>query len=253
MKAKFYGAGIPSALNAELQGRLIVVEGPDCIGRSTQIRLLQDWLERLGYGVVATSLCRSELAEDGLRKAKRGNQIGRKTLSLFYATDLADRLERQILPALEGGFIVLADRYIYTIFARFAVRGVDPEWLRKAYGFALVPDLVMYLDATINLLAHQALLAERLGFWECGVDLSLADNLYDSFILYQKRMLRQFTMMAAEFGFSRTSAAGSIQQVQGRLRRKVRVLLDVKETEATAAVPRGPVIEDEARLLEGES
>jgi len=232
VKTKFFGPGIPSHLDTRLQGRLIVLEGPDCVGRSTQMRLLEDWLERLGYGVVSTSLCRSELAEDGLNRAKRGNRIGRRTLALFYATDLADRLEREILPALEGGFIVLSDRYVYSIFARYAVRGVDPDWLRKAYGFALVPHLTMYLDLGIEKLAQRALNAQMLGFWECGMDLNLSENLYDSFMLYQKQMLRQFSKMVKEFKMTRVSANGSIARVQQRLRKKVRALLDVKETEA---------------------
>ncbi len=232
MKTKFLGPGIPSYLDTKLQGRLIVLEGPDCVGRSTQMRLLQDWLERLGYGVATTSLCRSELAEDGLSRAKRGNRIGRRTLALFYATDLADRLEREILPALESGFIVLADRYVYSIFARYAARGVDPKWLRKAYGFALEPHLSIYLDLGIEKLAQRALNAQMLGFWECGMDLNLTDNLYDSFILYQKQMIKQFSKMAKEFKMARVSANGTAATVQQRLRKKVRALLDVKETEA---------------------
>ena len=231
MKAEFFGPGIPSLRGADIKGRLIVLEGPDCVGRSTQVRLLQDWLERTGYGVVTTSLCRSELAEEGLQRAKRTNQIRRRTLALFYATDLADRLERLIMPALEGGFVVLSDRYVYTIFARYAVRGVDPEWLRKAYGFALVPHLTMYLDVDISTLAERALKAQKLGFWECGLDLNLSDNLYDSFIAYQKRMLKQFLEMSHEFEFTKVNAHGSIQTVQTRLRKKVRAVLDLKDTE----------------------
>ena len=242
MNAEFFGPGIPSLQDSNLHGRLIVLEGPDCVGRSTQIRLLQDWLERVGYGTVTTSLCRSELAEAGLQRAKRGNQIRRRTLALYYATDLADRLERQILPALESGFIVLSDRYVYTIFARYTLRGVDPDWLRKAYGFALVPHLTLYLDLGIDVLVERALKAEKLGFWECGMDLSPADNLYDSFIVYQKRMLRQFAKMAKEYRFSRVNANGSIQTVQKRLRRKVRALLDLKDIEIDEEVSRIPII-----------
>lgn len=243
MIARFYGAGLPSHVDTRLQGRLIVLEGPDCVGRSTQIRLLQDWLERLGYGVVTTSLCRSELAEDGLTKAKRGNQVGRRTLALFYATDLADRLERQILPALESGFIVLSDRYIYTIFARYACRGVDPGYLRKAYGFALKPHLSLYLDVDLDVLVERALKAGRLGYWECAMDLNLADNLYDSFIAYQKRMLRQFNRMVKEFKMSKVSAHGSAATVQQRLRKKVRALLDVKDTEVDSDYEEASVVE----------
>lgn len=243
MKAAFLGAGIPGRQDIALQGRLIVLEGPDCVGRSTHIRLLQDWLEGLGYGVVTTTLCQSELVADGLRRAKKGNQIRRRTLALFYATDLADRLERQILPALESGFIVLADRYVYTIFARYAMRDVEPEWLRKAYGFALVPHLTLYLDISLDKLVERALMAEKLGFWECGMDLNLADNLYDSFILYQKRMIREFGKMIEEFKLARVNAEGSIQAVQRRLRKKARALLDLKETESDVGELKGPIIE----------
>ena len=231
MKATFFGAGLPAYKDTRLKGRLIVLEGPDCVGRSTQMRLLQDWLERVGYGVVTTSLCRSELAAKGLGKAKGRNQVGRRTLALFYATDLADRLERQILPALEGGFIVLADRYVYTIFARNAVRGISPDWLRKAYGFALVPHLTMYLDVDIDTLAHRALEAGKMGFWECGMDMNLADDLYESFITYQKRMLRQFSRMVKEFKLIKVDARAQAITVHRRLQRKVQALLDVKETE----------------------
>ena len=237
MKAEYSGAGIPSRQDVALQGRLIVLEGPDCVGRSTQMRLLQDWLERVGYGTITTSMCRSELAEDGLQRAKRGNQIRGRTLALYYATDLADRLERQILPALESGFIVLSDRYVYTIFARYTVRNVDPEWLRKAYGFALVPHLTLYLDVNLDTLVERALKAQKLGFWECGRDLNLADNLYDSFIAYQRRMIRQLNSMAKEFGFFKVNANGSVQSVQSRLRKKVRALLDLRDTEIDDAMP----------------
>ncbi|HIJ66554.1 MAG TPA: thymidylate kinase [Candidatus Hydrogenedentes bacterium] len=243
MKAEYFGARTPSREENVLQGRLIVLEGPDCIGRSTHIRLLQDWLERLGYGVTTTTLCQSELAEDGLRRAKKGNQIRRRTLALFYATDLADRLERQILPALESGFVVLADRYVYTIFARYAVRGVDPEWLRKAYGFALIPHLTMCLHLDLDRLVERALMAEKMGYWECGMDLNLADNPYDSFIVYQKRMIRQFSKITKEFNLTKVSAQGSVRSVQTRLRKKVRALLDLKETELDFGEPEGPVIE----------
>ncbi|HOE66085.1 MAG TPA: thymidylate kinase [Candidatus Hydrogenedentes bacterium] len=243
MKAHYFGAGIPTLRNVDLQGRLIVLEGPDCVGRSTQIRLLQEWLENLGYGVVTTSLCRSELTEIGLTKAKRGHEIGRRTLALFYATDLADRLERAIVPALQGGFIVLADRYIYTIFARYGVRGLSAQWLRKAYSFALVPHLTLYLEVDLDVLAERALKAEKLGFWECGMDMNLADNLYDSFMRYQKRMIRAFAKMTKEFEMTKVSAHGSVMTVQQRLRRRVRTLLDLKETEAVISAPEGPVVE----------
>jgi len=240
MKARWLGPGIPSKREADLKGRLIVLEGPDCVGRSTQIRLLQDWLESQGYGVVTTSLCRSELAEAGLRKAKRRNLVGRRTLALFYATDMADRLEREILPALESGFIVLSDRYVHTILARYAVRGIDPQWLRKAYGFALEPHLALYLDVKLEVLARRALTAEKMGFWESGMDMNLSNNLYESFWIYQQRMLKEFSAIVKEYGLLRIKANASVNFVQQRLRKRVRRLLDVRETEmgdVPAAVP----------------
>jgi dTMP kinase len=245
-KAKFLGAGMPNFQDSEINGRLIVLEGPDCVGRTTQINLLQDWLESLGYGVVTTSLCRSELAEEGLSKAKRGNQIDVQTLALFYATDMADRMERLILPALESGFIVLSDRYVYTILARYGLRGVDPEWLAKVFGFALKPDLTLYLNVDIDVLVKRALLAEKLGFWECGMDLNLDESLYESFIVYQKRMIKQFSRMTKEHKLAKVSAHGTIASVQQRLRKKVRALLDVKETELDAVSPLSPVLDGDA-------
>jgi dTMP kinase len=243
MKPEWIGAGIPSKLDADLKGRLIVLEGTDCVGRSTQIRLLQDWLENQGYGVVTTSLCRSELVEPGLRRAKRRNQVGRRTLALLYATDLADRLEREILPALESGFVVLSDRYIYTLLARFAVRGVDPDWLRRAYGFALVPHLVLYLDVKLNVLVERALKGEKLGFWECGLDLNLSNDLYESFLLYQRRMLKEFSRITKEFNLERVKANGTVNTVQPRLRKKLMALLDVRDTELDPGDQLGSVVE----------
>jgi len=226
MKPKWFSAGLRSKLDADLRGRLIVLEGTDCVGRSTQIRLLQGWLESLGHAVLTTSLCRSELAESGLRKAKQRNRVGGRTLALFYATDMADRLEREILPALESGFVVLSDRYVYTLFARYATRGLDPQWLRKAFGFALVPHLVLYLDVKLDVLAKRALQAQRMGFWECGVDLNLSDNLYQSFMLYQDRMLKEFSGIADEYSLSKIKANATVNFVQQRLRKRVKALLD---------------------------
>lgn len=234
MKARWLGSGIPGKRDVDLKGRLIVLEGTDCAGRSTQMRLLQDWLENQGYGVVTTTLCRSQLAEDGLRRAKRRNQVGRRTLALFYATDMADRLEREILPALEGGFIVLSDRYVYTIFARYAVRGLCPTWLRKAFGFALTPHLAIYLDVNLDVLVERALKAGKMGFWESGMDLNLSNNLYDSFRLYQRRMLREFSKIVNEYELVTLKANGPINTVHQRLRRLILPLLTAREREGDA-------------------
>src|SRR5579864_6021816 len=133
-----------------LPGRLIVIEGTDSVGRSTQIRQLRPWLESSGYAVTNTEMTRSELVGEGLKQAKEGHTLGPITLNLFYATDFVDRFESQILPALRAGFIVLTDRYIYSLIARAVVRGADPTWIRSIYGLSLKPDAILYLKVTVE-------------------------------------------------------------------------------------------------------
>src|ERR1700683_4974598 len=140
-----YGRLLPEMRLADLGGKLIVIEGTDGAGRSTQINLLKPWLEELGHAVVDTGMTRSPLAGDGIRRAKEGNNLGRVTQSLFYATDFIDRLENEIAPALRAGFVVLTDRYISSRMARAHVRGVEPAWLKAIYSVALKPDAVFYL------------------------------------------------------------------------------------------------------------
>src|SRR3989440_273921 len=133
-----------------LPGRLIVIEGTDGVGRSTQLTILRPWLESSGYAVVDTEMTRSVLAGPGLKRAKQGHTLGPITLNLFYATDFVDRFESQILPALRAGFIVLTDRYIYSLIARALVRGAEPHWIRSIYGLALKPDAIFYLRIDIE-------------------------------------------------------------------------------------------------------
>ena len=134
----------------DLNGKLIVIEGTDGAGRTTQIDLLKPWLEELGHAVLDTGMSRSTLAGEGIRRAKEGNNLGRVTQSLFYATDFVDRLENEIVPALRAGFVVLTDRYIYSLMARAMVRGVDAQWIRSIYSVALKPDAVFYLRLGID-------------------------------------------------------------------------------------------------------
>jgi len=205
----------------ELPGKLIVIEGTDGVGRSTHINLLHDWLEKIGKGVLVTGLTRSPLIGSGLQAAKESKYLGRQTMTLFYATDFADRLEHEIIPALRAGFVVLADRYMYTLIARDMVRGADPEWLRKLYGFALVPIAVLYLNVDIDSLVPRVLRAGKLNYWEAGMDLGLADNLFDSFYIYQSKLLSIFEGMRREYRFSNINSKGSIRAVQNRLRKKI--------------------------------
>src|SRR6266702_2782935 len=145
---QFYGHGLPRVNLDKLAGKLIVVEGADGSGRSTQIALLVEWLEGSGHATVQVGLKRSTLVSEELERAQEGNILSRTTLSLFYATDFADQLENIILPALRAGFVVLADRYIYTLMVRDMVRGMDEAWLKNVYGMALVPDAVFYLNVS---------------------------------------------------------------------------------------------------------
>jgi len=146
----FFGEGLPGIDLDELKGKLIVLEGTDGVGRSTHIGLLKSYLEHHGHAVLHTGMTRSALAGKRLKQAKEGHTLGGITMSLFYATDFADRLENEIIPALRAGFIVLTDRYIYSLMARAIVRGSDPEWLREVYSFALKPDAIFYLRVKID-------------------------------------------------------------------------------------------------------
>lgn len=225
-KTDFYGAGFPYKDEPETYtGKLIVIEGTDGVGRSTQITLLREWLEKSGYACSNTGLRRSPLTAPGLEQAKTGNTLSPTTLSLFYATDFADRLENQIMPALKAGFIVLSDRYFYSIVARDVVRGLNRAWARGVYGFALKPDIVLYLKANVETLVSRIVHARGFNYWEAGMDLVKANNLYDSFITYQTSMLAEFDRMAEEFRFITIDANRSTREVFEDLRRHVHSLV----------------------------
>jgi dTMP kinase len=199
---KFYGEGLPGVDPATLKGKLIVIEGPDGSGRSTQITILKDWLEGRGYAVEQVGLKRSTLIGTELAQAKQGNILSPRTLSLFYATDFADQLENRIIPALRAGFIVLADRYIYTLMARDIVRGAEFEWLRSVYSIALIPDIVMYLRVTPQRLLERYIYRGReLDYWESGMDIGFSRSWYDSFIRYQTEVHRVFAKQQSLYGF----------------------------------------------------
>jgi len=217
-EAIFYGAGFPYKPIKELPGKLIVLEGTDGVGRSTQIQLLRRWLEDEGYAVSDTGLRRSPLCQPGLDAAKDGHTLSPLTMSLFYATDFADRLENQIVPALKAGFVVLSDRYFYSIIARDIVRGANPQWARRVYGFALKPNLVIYLRSDVPTLVSRIVHGRGFNYWEAGMDVRCADNLYDSFNVYQSRLIEQFDGMAEEFGFVTVDATCPVQSVFEELR-----------------------------------
>ena len=221
----FYGEGIPGLGLEDLKGRLIVLEGTDGVGRSTHVALLKRWLENNGHAVLDTAMTRSALAGKRLRRAKKGHTLGAITMSLFYATDFADRLEKEMIPALRAGLVVLTDRYIYSLMARAIVRGIDPEWIKEVYGFALKPDAVLYLRVSVDDLVTRVLQGAGFDHWESGMDLHLGDDMYDSFVEYQTRMLSVFDKMVEGFGFEVIDAARSIEEVFDDLKSRVSRLL----------------------------
>jgi len=223
---RFYGAGIPGVQPDELQGRLIVIEGADGSGRSTQLARLVDWLEGTGHATTQVGLKRSTLVSGELDEAKRGNIVSQRTLSLFYATDFADQLENVILPGLRAGYIVLADRYIYTLMARDRVRGVEGAWLKNLYGMALVPDAVFYLQVSPeNLIQRNFAKDFALDYWESGMDLGLSRDIFSSFVEYQKRIIATFQDMQREFGFTIVDGDQPPAEVQEQLQAGIRGVL----------------------------
>jgi len=222
---RFYGDPLPGVEPDSLTGRLIVLEGPDGVGRSTQIDLLRDWLESAGHAVADTGLTRSELTQAGLDEAKKGHTLGRKTMALFYATDFADRLENQIIPALRAGYCVLSDRYFFSICARDIVRGADPEWLEKIYGLALVPDLVLYMKAGVSDLVPRALYGKGFNYWESGMDLALGDDFFDSFCEYQARVIQELDGMARKYDFSVIDASRTPEEIFADIRAAISPVL----------------------------
>jgi dTMP kinase len=224
----FYGEGLPGVNHAHLAGKLIVIEGADGSGRSTQMETLKDFLEGKGHATVNMGLRRSTLVSEELFEAKKGNVLGEITRSLFYATDFADQLENRIVPALKAGFIVLADRYIYTLMARDIVRGADRAWVRSLYGIALVPDLVIYLRVSPAQLVERNLHKNAtLDYWEAGMDLGLSRDIFDSFSRYQRLIQKEFTLMQQEYGFHLVNGNRSIRSVSREMTTSVEQLLGI--------------------------
>ena len=222
---RFYGHTPPGAGDEPTLGRLIVVEGTDGVGRSTQIAMLQEWLEAEGYAVLVTGLRRSELAASGIDRAMRGNTLDALTLNLFYATDFWDRLEKSIIPAMRSGMVALIDRYIYSIIARARVRGVPARWLNDVFEFAVIPDRVLYLDVDVEHLLPRVLAVRQLDHWESGDDFLGGTDLYENFIRYQSALIDEFRELAREHNFVTVDARGSVSDVFQALQTEVREAL----------------------------
>src|SRR3954449_6862884 len=219
---RYYGHGIPRVDLEQLAGKLIVVEGADGSGRSTQIARLVQWLETCGHATVQVGLKRSTLVSEELDRAQEGNILSRTTLSLFYATDFADQLENIILPALKAGFIVLADRYIYTLMARDMVRGMDEAWLKNLYGIALEPDAVFYLNVRPEELVQRSFAKNAaLDYWESGMDLGLSRDMFDSFLKYQTTMQQTFRQLQTTYGFTIVDGMRPADTINAELQKKI--------------------------------
>lgn len=264
-----YGKVLPGMKLSDLSGKLIVVEGTDCAGRTTQINLLKTWLEEQGHAVLDTGMTRSPLAGEGIRRAKEGNNLGRVTQSLFYATDFVDRLENEIVPALRAGFVVLTDRYIYSLMARAIVRGMDAAWIRSIYSMALVPDAVIYLRIGVDGLIPRVIFSRGFDYWESGMDVFPGHDMYESFRSYQSALLAEFDRLSAEYHFEMVDASADVKTVFAELQKKVLRILEgdsrreyvskryeqpvenpfVKAEEADAAQPREVSSKDLETLL----
>ncbi|MGD0868377.1 MAG: thymidylate kinase [Bryobacteraceae bacterium] len=219
---QFYNEPLPGVDVSELQGKLIVIEGPDAVGRSTQITLLHQWLEQEGHAVLDTGMARSALAGKGIKMAKEGNTLGPITMTLFYTTDFADRLENEIVPALRAGFVVLIDRYIFSIMARATARGENRRWIEQVAGFALKPHAVLYLRAEVEQLVSRVVLGRgAFDYWESGMDLRFGPDMYESFVRYQKKLIQALDTMVEPYEFTVIDASQPVPKIFRELQRQV--------------------------------
>ena len=241
---------------SNLPGKLIVIEGTDGVGRTTQINLLKPWLEQEGHAVLETGMTRSTLAGKGIKRAKEGNTLGRITLSLFYATDFIDRLESEIVPALRAGFVVLTDRYVYSLMARALVRGIDPAWVRNLYSVALRPDAVFYLRIGLDDLIPRVIFSHGFDYWESGMDLFASEDMYESFCKYQTALMAQFDNLGREYGFQVADASQPVDTIFQQLRTEIRRVLQDKVQPVSLPVPPGkpseksPEAEESSKVIE---
>jgi dTMP kinase len=220
--SRFYGHGLPYKKPGNLKGSLIVIEGTDHVGRSTQIEQLKPWLEVEGYGVVSTRWTRSALLYETISDAKAGNRLNASTFALLYAADFADRLENEIIPALRAGFVVLIDRYIFSIMARAIARGEDRRWIEQVTGFGLAPHAVYYLRAEVDHLVSRVVLGRgAFDYWESGMDLRFGPDMYESFVKYQTRLIRALDAMVKPYEFTVIDAGQPIERIFRELQRRM--------------------------------
>ena len=210
----------------DYEGLLVVIEGTDGSGKSTQLELLKRYMQDMSYGVVVSEWKTSRLIAKVIDEAKERNLLNASTYSLLYAADFADRLENQIIPALKSGFIVLLDRYYYTALARDVVRGQDIEWVKNLYEFAPEPDLVFYLDMPVDVLLKRIIGTTGLDFYESGRDVGFSTDFYKSFEIYQNRCLEEYNRMKSEYGFISIDGTKSIEEIHDEMKKHVQEILD---------------------------
>jgi dTMP kinase len=216
--------------NFKYPGKLISVEGLDGSGKSTQIYLVKRWLELEGYRVFFTEWNSSTIVKEATRKGKKRQLLTPTTFCLIHSTDFADRYERQIVPLLKAGYIVLADRYVYTAYARDTVRGVDRDWVRKIYDFAIKPDVTFYFKLPLSTALGRILDGRpKLKYHEAGMDLNLSMDPYESFRIFQGRIYREYLKMIREFHFTVIDASKSVEEQQKIVRNIITKKIDLPE------------------------
>ena len=209
-----------------MDGKLIVVEGIDGSGKSTQIHLLEKWLNYKGINVFKSEWNSSEMVKEITSKGKKKGLLTPTTFSLLHATDFADRYERNILPLLRAGYFVLADRYVYTAFVRDIVRGCNPDWVRKVYDFAIKPDLIFYFKVPVDIAVDRILVGRpKLKYYEAGMDLNLSNDPYESYRIFQGRIIDQYDSMAEPEGFTVIDGTLNIEEQQKTVRKMLMPLL----------------------------
>ncbi len=209
-----------------MDGKLIVVEGIDGSGKSTQIHLLEKWLNYKGINVFKSEWNSSEMVKEITSKGKKKGLLTPTTFSLLHATDFADRYERNILPLLRAGYFVLADRYVYTAFVRDIVRGCNPNWVRKVYDFAIRPDLIFYFKVPVDIAVDRILVGRpKLKYYEAGMDLNLSNDPYESYRIFQGRIIDQYDSMAGPEGFTVIDGTLNIEEQQKTVRKMIMPML----------------------------
>ena len=227
MTKQFYGKGIPHLDAERLRGKLIVVEGSDGSGRTTQINMLRNWLEGQGYATVETGIKRSQLVGTELELARQSTTLSPMTMMLYYAADFADQLEHVIIPSLRANFVVLADRYIYTLIARAQARRLSRTWIKQLYGIALVPDAVFYLSVEPAVLAERTFRKnDTLNYWESGMDVHRQVDMYRSFIAYQRKLEHIFMDLQQEYGFMVVNGNRSPQTIYEELVSRIQPIIE---------------------------